>query len=59
MVVASSREARSRKAGVGERMRERAPSYAAALVLTLLFMGATLPSPLYVTATSFISRKSR
>lgn len=29
-------------------MRERAPSYAAALVLTLLFMGATLPSPLYV-----------
>jgi len=48
MVVASSREARSRKAGVGERMRERAPSYAAALVLTLLFMGATLPSPLYV-----------
>ena len=48
MAVASSREARSRKAGVGERMRERAPSYAAALVLTLLFMGATLPSPLYV-----------
>ena len=48
MDVASSREARSRKAGVGERMRERAPSYAAALVLTLLFMGATLPSPLYV-----------
>jgi MFS family permease len=29
-------------------LRERAPSYAAALVLTLLFMGATLPSPLYV-----------
>ncbi|HEY7669484.1 MAG TPA: MFS transporter [Hyphomicrobium sp.] len=29
-------------------MRERVPSYAAALVLTLLFMGATLPSPLYV-----------
>jgi MFS family permease len=48
MAVASSREVRSRKAGVGERMRERAPSYAAALVLTLLFMGATLPSPLYV-----------
>ena len=48
MAVASSREVRSRKAGVGERMRERAPSYAAALVLTLLFIGATLPSPLYV-----------
>jgi MFS family permease len=29
-------------------LRERAPSYAAALVLTLMFMGATLPSPLYV-----------
>jgi MFS family permease len=48
MAVASSREARNRKVGVGERMRERAPSYAAAFVLTLLFMGATLPSPLYV-----------
>ncbi len=48
MAIAEFREARWRKAGVGPGLRERAQSYAAALVLTLLFMGATLPSPLYV-----------
>jgi MFS family permease len=48
MALAESREARGRKAGARDRLRERAPSYAAALVLTLVFMGATLPSPLYV-----------
>jgi predicted MFS family arabinose efflux permease len=48
MALAESRESRGRKAGAGDRLRERAPSYAAALVLTLMFMGATLPSPLYV-----------
>lgn len=48
MVLAESREARGRKTGARDRLRERAPSYAAALVLTLMFMGATLPSPLYV-----------
>jgi MFS family permease len=47
MALAESREAR-RKAGVATRLRERSQSYAAALVLTLMFMGATLPSPLYV-----------
>ncbi len=46
MALADSREARGRNTAGG--LRERAPSYAAALVLTLLFMGATLPSPLYV-----------
>ncbi len=48
MAIADSREARCRRGGVGGVLRERAQSYAAALVLTLLFMGATLPSPLYV-----------
>ena len=48
MAIAEFREARGRKAGVRLGLRERAQSYAAALVLTLLFMGATLPSPLYV-----------
>jgi MFS family permease len=48
MAVAESREARGRKAGVAARLPERWQSYAAALVLTLMFMGATLPSPLYV-----------
>jgi hypothetical protein len=41
MAIAEFREARGRKAGVEPGMRERAQSYAAALVLTLLFMGAT------------------
>ena len=59
MVLAETRDTRGRKEA-REGLRERVPSYAAALVLTLLFMGATLPSPLYViTVTSFISRKSR
>jgi predicted MFS family arabinose efflux permease len=48
MAVAESREARGHEPGAAERLRERLQSYAAALVLTLLFMGATLPSPLYV-----------
>src|SRR6478672_10356452 len=48
MALAESREVRGREPGAAERLRERLPSYAAALVLTLLFMGATLPSPLYV-----------
>jgi hypothetical protein len=48
MAIAEFREALGRKAGVRPGLRERAQSYAAALVLTLLFMGATLPSPLYV-----------
>ena len=48
MAISESREARGRRAGVRAALRERAQSYAAALVLTLLFMGATLPSPLYV-----------
>ena len=48
MAIAEFREARGRKADVRPGLRERAQSYAAALVLTLLFMGATLPSPLYV-----------
>jgi hypothetical protein len=48
MAIAEFREARGREAGVRPGLRERAQSYAAALVLTLLFMGATLPSPLYV-----------
>jgi MFS family permease len=48
MAIAESREARGRRIGVRGVLRERAQSYAAALVLTLLFMGATLPSPLYV-----------
>jgi MFS family permease len=48
MVLAESREAPGQTQGLGGRLRERVPSYAAALVLTLLFMGATLPSPLYV-----------
>jgi predicted MFS family arabinose efflux permease len=48
MALAESREVRGREPDAAERLRERLPSYAAALVLTLLFMGATLPSPLYV-----------
>src|SRR6476660_8961323 len=48
MAIAEFREARGRKADMRPGLRERAQSYAAALVLTLLFMGATLPSPLYV-----------
>jgi Major Facilitator Superfamily len=48
MAIAEFREASGRKADVRPGLRERAQSYAAALVLTLLFMGATLPSPLYV-----------
>jgi MFS family permease len=46
MALAETRDTRGRKTAGG--LRERVPSYAAALVLTLLFMGATLPSPLYV-----------
>lgn len=46
MALVETRDTRGRKAAGG--LRERAPSYAAALVLTLMFMGATLPSPLYV-----------
>src|SRR6187399_2018861 len=48
MALAESRESRDRRVGIREALRERAQSYAAALVLTLLFMGATLPSPLYI-----------
>src|SRR5262245_26538867 len=48
MALAESPEARGRSAGAGPWLRERLPSYAAALVLNLLFMGATPPSPLYV-----------
>src|SRR6476646_656826 len=48
MAIAEFREARGRKAGVKPGIRESAQSYAAALVLALLFMGATLPPPLYV-----------
>ena len=48
MSIAEFREARGRKADVRPGLRARAQSYSAALVLTLLFMGATLPSPLYV-----------
>ena len=44
----SSEKSRDRRVGARAALRERAQSYAAALVLTLLFMGATLPSPLYV-----------
>ena len=44
----SSRESRDRRVGGRAALRQSAQSYAAALVLTLLFMGATLPSPLYV-----------
>ena len=42
------RESRDRRVGGRAALRQSAQSYAAALVLTLLFMGATLPSPLYV-----------
>jgi Major Facilitator Superfamily len=48
MAITEHREARGRGVGVRAALRERAQSYAAAFVLTLLFMGATLPSPLYV-----------
>src|SRR5262249_3027888 len=48
MAIAESREARGRRVGVRSALRQRAQSYAAALVLTLLFLGARLPSPLYV-----------
>ena len=41
-------ESRDRRVGGRAALRQSAQSYAAALVLTLLFMGATLPSPLYV-----------
>ena len=44
----SLEKSRDRRVGARAALRERAQSYAAALVLTLLFMGATLPSPLYV-----------
>ena len=48
MAIAESRESRDRRVGARAALRQSAQSYAAALVLTLLFMGATLPSPLYV-----------
>ena len=48
LAITEPREARGRGVGVRAALCERAQSYAAALVLTLLFMGATLPSPLYV-----------
>ena len=49
MALADSRRSpTAASAGAAAELRERSPSYAAALVLTLLFMGATLPSPLYV-----------
>ncbi len=48
MAIAESRESRDRRVGGRAALRQSAQSYAAALVLTLLFMGATLPSPLYV-----------
>src|SRR6476660_9792952 len=48
MAIAESRESRDRRVGLRVALRQSAQSYAAALVLTLLFMGATLPSPLYV-----------
>ena len=47
MAIAESRQAPGRSVGVRVTLRERAQSYAAAPVLMLLFMGATLPSPLY------------
>ena len=48
IAIAESREFRDRRVGARAALRQSAQSYAAALVLTLLFMGATLPSPLYV-----------
>ena len=44
----SLEKSRDRRVGGRAALRQSAQSYAAALVLTLLFMGATLPSPLYV-----------
>ena len=49
MAIAAWGEARGRRGGVrGKRCASVRKATPAALVLTLLFMGATLPSPLYV-----------
>jgi len=46
-LVESQLEARNR-AGTGIELRGEAPALGVALVLMLMFMGATLPTPLYV-----------